>query len=115
MTAQILKFPSREAAPAEPIAPEKLLAGNPLTRLWVHYDNPDQKISAGEWESSAGKWRVAYTEWEYVYVISGRCRITGDDGRLITAGPGDSFVIEPGFTGSWEVTEPMRKSWVVKE
>jgi uncharacterized cupin superfamily protein len=48
-------------------------------------------------------------------VISGRCVIAGDDGSRLEAGPGDAFVIEPGFTGSWEVLETMRKRWVIEE
>jgi uncharacterized cupin superfamily protein len=115
VSALILKFPTGASAAAEPVPSDKVLAGTPHTRLWVHYENPEQKLSAGEWEASVGKWRIAYTEWEYVYVISGSCVITGDDGSTITASAGDGFTIEPGFTGTWEVTAPMRKSWVVKE
>jgi uncharacterized cupin superfamily protein len=115
MSALILKFPDAQEITAEPIAADKIITGNPVTRTWVHYENPAQNLAAGEWEASVGKWRISYTEWEYVYMISGRCVITGDDGRLIAAGPGDAFVIEPGFTGTWEVLETMRKSWVIKE
>ena len=79
------------------------------------YDNPGEKLCAGEWEATVGKWRIAYAEWEYVRMLSGHCVLTGDDGTTITAGPGDAFVIEPGFTGTWEVTVPMRKHWVIRE
>jgi hypothetical protein len=99
----------------EPVAPEKRLAGDPQTRVWVHYDQPAAKLSAGEWEATPGKWRIAYSEWEYVTMLSGRCIVTGDDGTRIEAGAGDAFIIEPGFTGSWEVLTPMRKRWVIRE
>ena len=101
--------------PWEPVAAEKITRGQPQTRTWVHYEDPARKLSAGEWEASPGCWRIAYTEWEYVVVRSGRCVITGDDGSRITAGPGDAFIIEPGFAGTWEVCEPMRKHWVIRE
>jgi uncharacterized cupin superfamily protein len=81
----------------------------------VHYDNPAERLSAGEWEALPGKWRISYGEWEYVRVISGTCVLAGDDGSRLAAGPGDRFVIEPGFTGSWEVLTPMRKHWVIRE
>jgi uncharacterized cupin superfamily protein len=29
-------------------------------------------------------------------------------------GPGDSFVIEPGFAGVWRVIAPMKKRFVVR-
>jgi uncharacterized cupin superfamily protein len=103
-----------EAAAWERIAAERVVSGEPATRTWVHYDDETSGLAAGEWEAGVGAWRISYTEWEYVRVISGRCLITGDDGAKITAGPGDGFVIEPGFTGIWEVLEPMRKAWVIR-
>jgi uncharacterized protein len=109
------KLPVRGDAPWEPVPADKIVAGAPQTRTWVHYDNQAEKLSTGEWEATEGKWRIAYGEWEYVLVISGRCVITGDDGTSISAGPGEAFVIEPGFTGTWEVLAPMRKHWVIHE
>ncbi|HQT65380.1 MAG: hypothetical protein B7Z75_01490 [Acidocella sp. 20-57-95] len=100
---------------AEPIAADKLISGAPRTRTWVQYEEPGGKLAAGQWEASIGKWRIAYSEWEYVVMIAGRCVVSGDDGSVINAGPGDSFVIEPGFTGTWEVLEAMRKHWVIED
>jgi len=97
-----------------PVDAAVLLSGTPETRVFVTYDAPAERLCAGEWEATLGKWRVSYDEWEYCLMVSGRCIVTGDDGRIITAGPGDSFVIEPGFSGTWEVLEPMRKHWVIR-
>jgi uncharacterized cupin superfamily protein len=99
----------------EPIPADKVVAGAPATRTWVQYEDAEARLSAGLWEASVGKWRIAYSEWEYVVMVSGHCVVAGDDGSVIEAGPGDSFVIEPGFTGTWEVTETMAKRWVIKE
>jgi uncharacterized cupin superfamily protein len=105
------------AGDAEPVAIEadKIISGAPVTRTWVHYEDPETKLAAGIWEATRGKWRITYSEWEYVVMISGRCIVTGDDGTKIQAGPGDAFVIEPGFSGTWDVLETMRKHWVIKE
>lgn len=97
-----------------PVKPDALIAGDPAPTAAVTYDAPAERLCAGEWEAGIGKWRVAYDEWEYCLIISGRCIVTGDDGTVIAAGPGDAFVLEPGFTGTWEVIEPMRKHWVVR-
>ncbi|MCB5945215.1 cupin domain-containing protein [Acidocella sp. KAb 2-4] len=102
-------------APWEDVAAEKVLDGTPRTRSWVLYENPAERLYAGEWEATPGKWRIAYTEWEYMEIISGACVVEGGNGERIEAGPGDRFVIEPGFTGTWEVLSPMRKSWVIRE
>ncbi|MDE1896727.1 MAG: DUF861 domain-containing protein [Rhodospirillales bacterium] len=108
-------LPRAGTAQWEEVAAEKLIAGTPKTRTIVLYENSTRHLAAGEWEASPGKWRIAYTEWEYMEIVSGACVVEGDDGRRIEAGPGDKFVIEPGFTGTWEVLSPMRKTWVIHE
>jgi hypothetical protein len=115
MSKFLVKLPPAADAPWEPIPPDKIVAGAPATRTWVHYEEPGGKLAAGQWEAGIGKWRIAYAEWEYVVMISGRCIVAGDDGTIIEAGPGDAFVIEPGFLGTWEVTEPMLKHWVIED
>ena len=108
-------LPPAGEAEWEDVPAGRLLAGSPRTRTIMLYESPAERLYAGEWEATVGKWRIAYTEWEYVQVISGNCILQGDDGSKIEAGPGQTFVIEPGFTGTWEVLTPMRKSWVIRE
>ncbi|WBO60711.1 cupin domain-containing protein [Acidocella sp. MX-AZ03] len=112
---RLVQLPPAGVAEWSPIAPEKVISGEPVARTIVLYENPARGLAAGEWEASPGKWRIAYTEWEYMEIISGACVVEGDDGRRIEAGPGDKFVIEPGFTGTWEVLSALRKSWVIQE
>lgn len=109
------RLPRASGAPWEDVPVEKVLFGTPRTRTWVLYENLPDRLYAGEWEATPGKWRISYAEWEYMEVISGACVVEGDNGERIEAGPGDKFVIEPGFTGTWEVLSPMRKSWVIRE
>ena len=112
---RLVQLPPAGVAEWSPIAPEKVISGEPMARTIVLYENPARGLAAGEWEASPGKWRIAYTEWEYVEVISGACVLEGEDGSRIEAVAGERFVIEPGFAGTWEVREPMRKSWVIRE
>jgi uncharacterized cupin superfamily protein len=114
-TAKLHLAPALDDIAWEPIAPDKILAGAPATKTWVQYEELGGKLASGQWAASPGKWRISYAEWEHVVMIFGRCVIEGDDGSRIEAGPGDAFVIEPGFNGSWEVLEPMRKHWVIEE
>jgi uncharacterized protein len=109
------RLPPASGAPWEDVAAEKVVYGTPRTRTWVLYENAPERLYAGEWEASEGKWRIAYAEWEYIEVISGACVLEGNDGTRIEAGPGDRFVIEPGFSGTWEVLSHMQKSWVIRE
>lgn len=102
-------------APGEvaPIAPERLVEGAPITETRLDYER-DGKIYAGEWSASVGAWRVAYDEWEFCHVLEGACELTPDGGEPQSFRAGDSFVIEPGFTGLWRVLAPMKKRFVVR-
>jgi hypothetical protein len=92
-------------------APEKVLAGDPVHTTWNAEE--DAGLYCGIWQSTPGKWRIAYDEWEYCRILEGRSVITGADGTSLTVGPGDSFVIRPGFEGTWEVLETTRKDYVI--
>lgn len=91
--------------------PAKVLAGDPVHTTW----NLDEGrgLHCGIWQSTPGKWRISYDEWEYCRILSGRSVIEGDDGSRMEAGPGQSFVIRAGFTGTWEVLETTRKDYVI--
>lgn len=99
-------------ATTEPIALERLLEGAPVTQTRIDYER-DEKIFAGEWSAGIGAWRVAYDEWEFCHMLEGACELVPDDGPTRRFCAGDSFVIEPGFTGVWRVLAPMRKRFVI--
>jgi uncharacterized cupin superfamily protein len=71
-------------------------------------------LFSGVWESTPGKWRIAYDEWEFCSILSGRSVVTRDGGRQEILVAGDTFIIEPGFTGTWETVETTRKVFVVR-
>ena len=103
-----------EAAIAETTrpAPEKVLAGDPVHTTW----NAEERdgLYCGIWQSTPGKWRISYEEWEYCRILSGRSVITGDDGTEYPLAAGDSFIMRPGFSGTWEVLETTRKDYVIR-
>jgi uncharacterized cupin superfamily protein len=103
------------ATPEEaPVPAERVVEGEPRTITRIDYTQGD-KIFAGEWSASVGAWRVKYEEWEFCHMLEGACELVGDDdGAVQRFGPGDSFVIEPGFAGMWRVLEPMKKRFVVR-
>jgi uncharacterized cupin superfamily protein len=93
--------------------PDRLISGSPQFRTWNLEDRPDG-LFAGVWESTPGKWRIKYDEWEYCRIISGVSIISDADGAESRVGPGDSFILRPGFSGTWEVVETTRKEYVIK-
>ena len=92
--------------------PHKVLVGNPVHTAW----NIEERdgLYCGIWQSTPGKWRIAYDEWEYCRILDGVSVIAGDDGSSMTVKAGDSFIIRPGFTGTWEVLETTRKDYVIR-
>ncbi|MGO4852523.1 cupin domain-containing protein [Phaeovulum sp. W22_SRMD_FR3] len=92
--------------------PQKIIDGAPLHRTW----NLEERdgLYCGIWESTPGHWTISYDEWEYCRILSGRSVIHGADGSRTEVSAGDSFVIRPGFQGSWEVLETTRKDYVIR-
>lgn len=91
--------------------PDRLIDGAPQFQSWDIEARGD--IYAGIWETTPGAWRMDYTEWEYCRILSGHSIITGDDGTVLDVRAGDSFLIRPGFTGTWRCVETTRKDYVI--
>jgi uncharacterized cupin superfamily protein len=93
--------------------PERLISGNPKRTTWNRYERDG--VFAGEWACEVGAWRIEFGphQHEYFQVISGRCRVTDDNGVSKEYGPGDSFVGGPGLSGTFEVIEPILKRYMI--
>ena len=93
--------------------PDRLISGAPTFRTW-NVEEADGGLYAGIWEATPGKWRIEYDEWEFCHILAGVSVIAEDGGPAVTVKAGDSFVLRPGFKGSWEVLETTRKEYVIK-
>ena len=102
----------REAEVSKP-AQGRLISGDPLLATW-NVEEAEGGLYAGIWEATPGKWRVEYDEWEFCHILSGVSVVTEDGGAAHTVRAGDSFVLRPGFRGTWEVVETTRKEYVVR-
>lgn len=91
--------------------PDRVLSGDPVHTTW----NVEERgnLYSGLWQSTPGKWRTHYTEWEYVHILEGHCALTDAEGNRTELRAGDSFVIRPGFTGTWEIIETTLKDYVI--
>jgi uncharacterized protein len=96
-------------------AKDRLLDGNPKHTVQNFFSDTTGQFFAGVWESTPGKWRVSYSENEFCHITRGKVTIDSDDGARWTFAAGDSFVIPAGFCGVWNVTEELRKLYVVFE
>ncbi len=93
-------------------APERVLAGDPVHTTWPIEET--DSIACGLWQSTPGKWTISYDEWEYVHIHSGHSILTDSQGRETHLRAGDSYVIRPGFRGTWEVVETTLKDYVIR-
>lgn len=94
-------------------APDRLFSGDPRFTTW-NVEEAAGGLYAGIWEATPGKWRIVYDEWEFCHILSGVSIITEDGGETRTVRAGDSFVLRPGFRGTWEVVETTRKEYVIR-
>lgn len=110
---QKFKIFRNQTPKAETGVPARVLSGDPQTRSWNHTTDLNDRLFTGIWEASPGSWSVTYDEWEFCHILSGRAVIRDDIGNEIEIGTGDAFVIEPGFAGTWTVSETLQKHYVI--
>ena len=91
--------------------PAKVLAGDPVHTTW----NIEERgtLYCGLWQSTPGIWKVSYSEWEYVHILEGVSILTDAQGNATTLRAGDSWIIRPGFEGTWECVETTLKDYVI--
>ena len=94
---------------------DRILSGDPVQTAWNLFTSADGRFNSGIWESQPGKWRCVFTESEFCQILAGVLVVTGDDGSVATYRAGDAFVSPAGFTGTWEVVEPVRKHYAFYE
>ncbi len=115
MTDTIFRFPEPGAEPlTADLAGWVKREGNPTMRYWVQHTSLDGSMIAGTWEATTGTWHATYALYEFVHLIEGQITITPDGGTPVTYGPGDAFVVEPTFRGTWTIEQPVRKHFAIK-
>ena len=90
-----------------------VVEGKPTMKTAVQHTTADGKILSGTWQATPGTYHATYTDYEFVHLIAGRITITPDGGKPVEVGPGDAFVVEADFKGTWKITEPVTKHFVV--
>jgi len=70
----------------------------------------DGRVEVGVWECDAGRFRAVFAgRGELFQVVSGRLTGVGEDGTRFEAGPGAACTFPSGWSGEWEVHEPLRQ------
>jgi uncharacterized cupin superfamily protein len=109
----ILKFGQPEGADSNDLPGWVVVDGKPTMKTAVQHTTGDGKVLSGTWQATPGTYYASYTDYEFVHMISGRIIITPDGGAPVEVGPGDAFVVEADFRGTWKIIEPVTKHFVV--
>ncbi|GAA2825382.1 hypothetical protein EDC40_11115 [Aminobacter aminovorans] len=109
----ILKFGRPEGADSSDLPGWVVVEGKPTMKTAVQHTTRDGKVLSGTWQATPGTYHASYTDYEFVHMISGRIIITPDGGEPVEVGPGDAFVVEADFKGTWKIIEPVTKHFVV--
>ncbi len=93
-------------------AKEKVIEGDPVHTTW----NIEERdgLYCGIWQSTPGTWKISYDEWEYCTILEGYSIVTQEGGQSHHIKAGDSFVLRPGFVGTWQVIETTTKDYVIR-
>ena len=117
MSQLLFKFPREnlgEPAVGHPMA-ERLVEGNPVQRTWDFAEAASNDVVSGVWESEPGAWLSIKGEaWEFCHILEGFSLIEEEGKAPVELRAGDTFVMRPGFVGTWRVIERTRKLYVIK-
>ena len=112
---KIIDVNSSGAAEGSIPAPDRLVSGNPRQQAWNAFSDPEGRFHVGRWSSTVGAWRVNYTERELCHLLTGIVRLTDEAGKQRTFRAGDTFMIDKGYSGTWEVLEACSKVYAIYE
>jgi uncharacterized cupin superfamily protein len=81
-----------------------------------HHKSSDGKVYSGVWECAPTYEDIpAYPVAELMTIVSGKITLTHKDGTKEHLGAGDSFYIAKGTPVIWEITETLRKIYMIAE
>lgn len=112
-----VRYESNPAAGMTPSAfsPKDSFTTDDKTELnHFYHAADDESLLAGVWECAPCRQVIdAYPVDEMMTVISGSVTLTSADGEPETFTAGDSFFIEKGTQLTWEITETLRKFYLI--
>jgi uncharacterized cupin superfamily protein len=95
------------------IAPERLLAGEPVTESWPQDIDLAGKVDTGVWQITPSE-NISIKDGicEFCLILEGVVELTADTGESWTFRKGDAFVMKDGWRGKWKTIETVRKLYV---
>lgn len=96
--------------------PDNLVEGDPRFTTWVLDTSRNGQVRTGIWEATPGATRsVKGKRFEFCYILEGVVELVEDGKEPKIYRAGDSFVMKPGYIGTWRTIETARKIFVTVE
>ena len=93
--------------------PERLIEGTPEFKTWAMDEARDGKIKSGVWQATPGLTHSIKGEvFEFCHILEGVVELTENGQPPVTYRAGDSFVMKPGYVGTWRTIETVRKIYI---
>ena len=112
---KIIDFGALKSPESATPAATNLMPGDLRQQIWNAFSDPEGRFHVGRWASTVGMWRINYAERELCHMLTGIVRLTDDSGAQRTYKAGDTFMIDKGFAGTWEVLEDCSKLYAIYE
>jgi uncharacterized cupin superfamily protein len=111
---QPIRLISPEQLPPDALTdwgPAKVPVGSLIAR--IRGSEHGKRDRVGVWECTPGCWRRQVVEREFAHFLSGRARFFPDHGEPFDICAGDAVWFPADTTGTWEITETLRKTYVI--
>ncbi|WP_353167393.1 cupin domain-containing protein [Acinetobacter sp.] len=95
---------------------DRLVQGNPKRLTESLYEHPN--MNCGIWQCEIGAWHIQFADnkQEFFQIIEGMVRLHDPlTQTFIEIKAGQAGIIPPGFSGTFEVVETVKKYFVVVE
>ncbi len=100
--------------PSDMTATEAFTTDDQTETICPHFETEDESILTGVWECAPCREEIAaYPVHEMMTLISGALTLTHADGRVENFTAGDVFFIAKGTPLIWEITEKLRKFYMI--
>ena len=106
--------PERGMEPSNAVPAGAFSTGDHTETRHKVYESPDGSITSGVWECAPFSVDIdAYSVSEMMTILSGSLSLIDADGKKETFGAGDTFLIPKGAKVTLEVTEKLRKFYMI--
>lgn len=110
----VISFDANATAPREIVTDDPAVVDTPFrAESWRHFSNDAKGALSGIWQAGPHLERVDCDYDEMCHLLEGEVRLTDAQGNARVFGPGESFVVERGFKGTWENLSFVRKIYFI--